>query len=172
MEPETSELPKGLLRRSTPLNDVGCYNPPPLGARHPHQHTSGQGLTLIPNCYIPAQTPTTSQARLRRSMILSALGHDHAITVLFLGTHGRTTSQWVIHHGIALARTQPETSKLPKGLVLSRDENIHIRLRGSTPLYNVRCYTINIIKGSPTEIPSLNPFFPTAPSVGIPFTII
>ncbi|RXI07666.1 hypothetical protein DVH24_005439 [Malus domestica] len=39
-----------------------------------------------------------------RSTILSALGPDHTLTILFLGTHTRT-SQWVTHHGIALART-------------------------------------------------------------------
>ncbi|RXH95286.1 hypothetical protein DVH24_024970 [Malus domestica] len=39
MEPEVSELPKALYenihirhRRSTSLGDVGCCNPPPLGA--------------------------------------------------------------------------------------------------------------------------------------------
>ncbi|CAN6566896.1 unnamed protein product [Malus baccata var. baccata] len=61
-EPEASELPKGLVLgrdenihlRITPLGDVGCYNPPPLGARRPRRHTSGQGLALIPNCHIPA----------------------------------------------------------------------------------------------------------------------
>ena len=76
-----------------------------------------------------------------RSTILSALGPGHALTVLFLGTHART-SQWVTHHGSALARyslnfrvpTEPEGSELPKGLVLGRDGNIHIRI---TPLGNV-----------------------------------
>ena len=47
-------------------------------------------------CHIPAR------ARLRRSTILSALSPDHALTILFLGTHVRT-SQWVTHFGIALA---------------------------------------------------------------------
>ncbi|CAN6695969.1 unnamed protein product [Malus baccata var. baccata] len=55
-EPEASELPKGLVLgkdenihlRVTPLGDVGCHNPPPLGARRPRRHTSGQGLALIP----------------------------------------------------------------------------------------------------------------------------
>ena len=68
----------------------------------------------------------------------------HSLTVLFLGTHTRT-SQWVTHHGIALARyslnfgvpTEPEASELPKGLVLGRDVNIHIRI---TPLGNVRSH--------------------------------
>ena len=46
------------------------------------------------------------------------------------------------HHGSALARyslnfgvpTEPEASELPKGLVLGRDGNIHIRI---TPLGDV-----------------------------------
>ncbi|RXH96497.1 hypothetical protein DVH24_009001 [Malus domestica] len=50
-------------------------------------------------CHIPART------RLHHSTILSALGPDHTLTVLFLGIHTRT-SQWVTHHGIALARTR------------------------------------------------------------------
>ncbi|RXI09453.1 hypothetical protein DVH24_034070 [Malus domestica] len=62
-EPEASELPKGLMLgmdrnihlRITPLGDVGCYNPPPLGARRPRRHTFGQGLALIPICHIPAR---------------------------------------------------------------------------------------------------------------------
>ena len=63
------------------------------------------------------------------------------LTVLFLGTHTRT-SQWVTHHGSALARyslnfgvpTEPEANELPKGLTLGRDGNIHIRI---TPLGDV-----------------------------------
>ena len=65
MEPEASELPKGLVIgrdvnihiRITPLGDVGSHNPPPLGARRPRRHTSDQGLALIPNCHIPARGP-------------------------------------------------------------------------------------------------------------------
>ncbi|RXH87362.1 hypothetical protein DVH24_034262 [Malus domestica] len=79
-----------------------------------------------------------------RSTILSALGPDYALTVLFLGTHTRT-SQWVTHHEIALARyslnfgvpMESEASELPKSLVLGRDENIHLRI---TPLGDVGCY--------------------------------
>ncbi|CAN6578636.1 unnamed protein product [Malus baccata var. baccata] len=127
------------------------------------------------------------------STILSALGLDHALTVLFLGTHkqlprrspilgllwppsrltseflwnpkphdivrfgprprpygfvsgnSRATSQEVTHHEIALApfslnfgvSTEPEASELSKGLVLGRDENIHLRI---TFLGDVRCY--------------------------------
>ncbi|RXH90489.1 hypothetical protein DVH24_035253 [Malus domestica] len=56
-------------------------------------------------CHIPARAPTTSQAQLHCNTILSALGPDHALTVLFLGTHTRA-SQWVTHHEIALVRTR------------------------------------------------------------------
>ncbi|RXI06843.1 hypothetical protein DVH24_025979 [Malus domestica] len=93
------------LRGSTPLGDVGCNNPPPLRARRPCWHTSCQGLALIPNCHIPAWAPTPSRARLRRSTILSTLGPNHSLTVLFLGTHTRT-SQGVTHLGNALTRTR------------------------------------------------------------------
>ncbi|RXH92570.1 hypothetical protein DVH24_033466 [Malus domestica] len=56
-------------------------------------------------CHIHARAPTTSQARLYHSMILSVFGSDHTLTVLFMGTHTRI-SQWVTHPGIALARTR------------------------------------------------------------------
>ncbi|RXH83280.1 hypothetical protein DVH24_005533 [Malus domestica] len=86
-------------------------------------------------CHIPARAPTTSQARLHRSTILSVLGPNHAIT-------------WVTHLGIALVANslnfgvpkESEGSELPKIFVLGRDENIHIRLRGSTPLGDVGCH--------------------------------
>ncbi|CAN6586140.1 unnamed protein product [Malus baccata var. baccata] len=47
-KPEANELPKSLVLgkdgnihlRITPLGDVGCYNPPPLGARRPRRHTT------------------------------------------------------------------------------------------------------------------------------------
>ncbi|CAN6567634.1 unnamed protein product [Malus baccata var. baccata] len=52
---------------------------------------------------------------------------------------------WVTHPGSALTSfslnfevpTEPEASELPKGLVLGRDENIHLRI---TPLGDVGCY--------------------------------
>ena len=40
--------------------------------------------------------------------------------------------------------TEPEASELPKGLVLGRDGNIHIRLTGSTPLGYVGSYINNV----------------------------
>ncbi|KAM1017350.1 hypothetical protein ACFX13_047678 [Malus domestica] len=46
----------------------------------------------------------TSHPQDRLRTILSTLGPDHALTVLFMGTHTRI-SQWVTHHRIALART-------------------------------------------------------------------
>ncbi|KAM1556750.1 hypothetical protein ACFX10_040249 [Malus domestica] len=48
---------------------------------------------------------TTSQARLRCSTILSALGPDHTLMVLFMGIHVGRTSQWVTHPGNALTQT-------------------------------------------------------------------
>ncbi|RXH76609.1 hypothetical protein DVH24_019497 [Malus domestica] len=69
----------------------------------------------------------------RRSMILSALGLPFP--------HGF----WITHFGSALATfslnfgvpTEPKANELPKGLVLGRDENIHLRI---TPLGDVGCY--------------------------------
>ena len=92
----------------------------------------------------PGLGGTTSRARLHRSTILSALGPQHTLTVLFLGTHTRT-SRWVTHPGNALVRyslnfgvpMEPKASELPKGLVLGRDWNIHIRI---TPLGDVGCH--------------------------------
>ncbi|CAN6699474.1 unnamed protein product [Malus baccata var. baccata] len=74
MEPEASELPKGLvlgrdgnihirLKGSTSIGDVGCYSPPSLEARHPHRHTSGHGLALIPNCHISSLVEPLSPTR-------------------------------------------------------------------------------------------------------------
>ncbi|RXI02493.1 hypothetical protein DVH24_002571 [Malus domestica] len=147
MEPETSELPKGLvlgrdeniyikLTGSTPLGDVGCYNPPPLGARRPRRHTSGQGLTLIPNCHIPARAPTTSRARLRRSTssFVSKNSHENFPVGHPSWDCSRMNS---LNFRVSM---KPEASELPKGLVLGRDENIHIKLIGSTPLGDVGCY--------------------------------
>ncbi|KAM0996456.1 hypothetical protein ACFX2C_006461 [Malus domestica] len=84
-------------------------------------------------------------------MILSALGPDHALTVLFLGTHMRT-SQWVTHHENALVRyslnfevpMKLKASELPKGLVPGRDESIHLRI---TPLGDVRSYNPPPLRG-------------------------
>ncbi|RXH84513.1 hypothetical protein DVH24_032797, partial [Malus domestica] len=108
-EPEASELPKGLVLgrdenihlRITPLGDVRCYKIQIANKQINKNHITRWGN---PICHISARDPTTSRARLRYNTILSALGPNHALTVLFLGTHTRT-SQWVTHHGIALART-------------------------------------------------------------------
>ncbi|KAM2657000.1 hypothetical protein EV1_012422 [Malus domestica] len=82
MEPEASELPKGLVLgrdenihlRITPLGDVGRYNPPPLGARRPRRHTSGQGLALIPFVTSRPGVNHISGQLHHYSTILSALG--------------------------------------------------------------------------------------------------
>ncbi|CAN6706610.1 unnamed protein product [Malus baccata var. baccata] len=129
MEPEACELSKGLVLgrdgninlRITPLGDVGCHNPPPLGARRPRRHTTAR----VRADHFPGPFH-------HRSSILSALGPDYAFT-------------WVTHHGSAFAcyslnfgvPMEPEASELPKDLVLGRDENIHLRI---TPLGDVGCH--------------------------------
>ncbi|RXI09423.1 hypothetical protein DVH24_034040 [Malus domestica] len=97
---------------------------------------------MLSLCHILARAPTTSRAQLHCNIILSALGPDHAFTVLFLGTHASRTSQWVTYPGNALASfslnfgvpMEPVASELPKSIMLCRDENINIRLIGSSPL--------------------------------------
>ncbi|KAM1825063.1 hypothetical protein ACFX13_024596 [Malus domestica] len=100
------------------MGDVGCHNPPPSGARRPRRHTSGQGLALIPFVtsrlrYTISQACSTTVAR------YCPFWAYHSLTVLFLGTHERT-SQWITHPGSALASfslnfgvyTEPEASDL------------------------------------------------------------
>ncbi|RXI04674.1 hypothetical protein DVH24_038948 [Malus domestica] len=64
MEPEANKFPKGLMldrdgnihirfTGSTPLGDVGCYNPPPSGARRPRRHTSSHGCDNLVSESIP-----------------------------------------------------------------------------------------------------------------------
>jgi len=94
------------LHRSTILSPLGLDHTFTVLFLGTHMKTSqGWGLVLIPNCHILAWAPTTSQAQLHHSTILSTLGPDHALTVLFLRTHTRTF-QRVTHYGIALARTR------------------------------------------------------------------
>ncbi|CAN6711205.1 unnamed protein product [Malus baccata var. baccata] len=83
-----------------------------------------------------------------RSTILSALGLPFPHGFVF--GNSRATSQWVTHTGSALASfslnfkvpTEPEASELPKGFVLGRDVNIHLRI---TPLVDVGCYILQIL---------------------------
>ncbi|KAB2617464.1 hypothetical protein D8674_013333 [Pyrus ussuriensis x Pyrus communis] len=70
-----------------------------------------------------------------RSTILSALGLPFPHGFVF--GNSRTTSQWVTHHGIALALfslnfgvpTEPEASELPKGLVLTLHDDAFVMQR-------------------------------------------
>ncbi|RXI05939.1 hypothetical protein DVH24_017981 [Malus domestica] len=84
----------------------------------------------------------TSQARLRRSMILSALGPGF----VFGNSHENFPvghPSWecsrpnLLNFGVPM---EPEASELPKGIVLGRDGNIHIRLTGSISMGDVGCY--------------------------------
>ncbi|RXH73916.1 hypothetical protein DVH24_016738 [Malus domestica] len=88
------------------------------------------------------------------STILSALGLPFPHGFIF--GNSRATSQWVTHPGSALASfslnfgvpTEPEASELPKGLVLGRDGNIHLRI---TPLGDVGCYNPPTLGARPTS---------------------
>ncbi|KAM1736911.1 hypothetical protein ACFX12_015215 [Malus domestica] len=95
-EPEASELPKCLVLgrdenihlRITPLGDMRCYNPPPLGAQRPRRHTSDQGLALIP--FVTSRPGvTTSRAHSTTVARYCPLWVYHSLMVLFLGTHKR-----------------------------------------------------------------------------------
>ncbi|RXH78936.1 hypothetical protein DVH24_034143 [Malus domestica] len=70
-----------------------------------------------------------------------------ALTTPSLNSHKNflvSHPSWDCSHGNSLnfrVLMEPEASELPKGLVLGRDENIHIRFTRSTPLDDVGCYT-------------------------------
>ena len=97
----------------------------------------------------PGPGRITSRARSPTVARYCPLWAYHSLTVFVFG-NSRATSQWVTHHGITLAPfslnfgvpTEPEASELPKGLVLGRDENIHIRI---TPLGDVGCHKTSLI---------------------------
>ena len=116
---------------------------PPLGTQHPRRHTSGQGLALIPFVTSRPGADHFPGPLHHRSTILSFLGLPFPHGFVF--GNSRATSQWVTHHGIALAPfllnfgvpTEPKANELPKGLVLGRDGNIHLRI---TPLGDVGCH--------------------------------
>ncbi|RXH83161.1 hypothetical protein DVH24_003659 [Malus domestica] len=84
-----------------------------------------------------------------RSTIVFALGLPFPHGFVF--GNSRVTSQWVTHLGSALAPfslnfgvpTKSEASELPKGLVLGKDENIHLRI---TPLGDVGCYNFTCLE--------------------------
>ncbi|KAM2855971.1 hypothetical protein PS2_000385 [Malus domestica] len=118
----------------------------PLRGRRLCWHTSGQGLPLIPIVTSRPGADHFPGMLHHRSMILSALGPDYALTV-FVFRNSRATSQWVTHLGSALASfslnfrvpTEPEASELPKGLMLGKNRNIHLRI---TPMGDVGSYNV------------------------------
>ncbi|RXH69106.1 hypothetical protein DVH24_031439 [Malus domestica] len=91
--------------------------------------------------HIPTRAPTTSWARLHRSMILSTLGPDHPLTNFPVG-HLSWECSCVnsLNFGVP---TETKASELPKSLMLGRYENIHIRLIGSSPLDDVGSYSLH-----------------------------
>ncbi|RXI08484.1 hypothetical protein DVH24_022628 [Malus domestica] len=101
--------------------------------------TPNSSASANANCHIPARAPTTSWAQLYRRVILSSLGHDHAFTNFPVGHPSWDCScANLLNFRVSI---EPEASELSKGLVLGRDENIHIRLIGSSPLSDVGCDT-------------------------------
>ncbi|KAM0976362.1 hypothetical protein PS2_018958 [Malus domestica] len=88
-----------------------------------------------------------------RSTVLSVLGLPFPHSFVF--GNSRVTSQRVTHPGSALASfsinfrvpTEPEANELPKGLVIGRDGNIHLRI---TPMGDVGCYNPPSL-GGPTS---------------------
>ncbi|KAM1257809.1 hypothetical protein ACFX2J_037316 [Malus domestica] len=100
------------------------------------------GIGSDTNCHIP----TTSRAR---STTVARYCPFLGLPFLngFVFGNSRATSQWVTHPGSALTSfllnfgvpTKPEASELPKGLVLGRDGNIHIRI---TPIGDVVSYNL------------------------------
>ncbi|CAL8085158.1 unnamed protein product [Prunus armeniaca] len=116
MESEASELPKSLVLDGgghihirhiipfSPLVDVGCYNPPTLGARHPRWHTR-----------------TTWQ-----SDSDTILSHPRSAPLNFPVGH----PSWDYYSLNSLNFRVPmesEASEHPKGLVLDGDRHVHIR---------------------------------------------
>ncbi|KAM1317521.1 hypothetical protein ACFX13_002878 [Malus domestica] len=102
MDPEANELPKGLvlgrdgnihirLTGSTPLDDWDLTIHPLKGPTSSLAHFQ-PGIGSDTKLSLPNQGSTTSRARLHCSTTLSALSADHALMVLFLGTHASKTS--------------------------------------------------------------------------------
>ncbi|RXI00034.1 hypothetical protein DVH24_030524, partial [Malus domestica] len=116
-EPEASELPKGLvLGRDGNIH----LRIAPLG----DDVTSRPGADHFPG---PLH---------HRSTILSTLGPNHALTWV---THPRSAlAPFSLNFGV---HTEPEANELPKGLMLGRDGNIHLRI---APLGDVGCYITDL----------------------------
>ncbi|RXH89348.1 hypothetical protein DVH24_031705 [Malus domestica] len=141
MNSEASELPKGIvligganvhirLTGSSPLGDVGSYNPPPLGARRHRWHTrttpqSGSDTKLShPG---PGSTPPLHDIS-GNSDENFPVGHPF----------WDCSRANLLNFGVPM---NSEASKLPKGLVLIGGANVHIRLSRSSPLGDVGSYT-------------------------------
>ena len=157
MEPEASEFPKGLVHYGSghvyirhitpsPLVDVGCHNPPHLrGTRRPRRH-------ICTERYSGSDTKLSHPSLGSAVARYCSLWAYHSLTILFLGTHTRT-SQWVTHPRNVLAQTRltsefqwnpkPMSSHFPKGLVLYGSGHVHIRHITPYPLVDVGCHNID-----------------------------
>ena len=124
------------MSQSTPLRGPTSWSA---------HHTQGQ--TLIPIVTSRPGADHFPGLLHHRNTILSTLGLPFPHGFVF--GNSRATSQWVTHHGIALAPfslnfgvpTEPEASELPKGLLLGKDENIHLKI---TTLGDVGCHNYTI----------------------------
>ncbi|RXH83385.1 hypothetical protein DVH24_005638, partial [Malus domestica] len=127
-----------VLRGRAPLGHRDLFSPTEYVSARSPAVSGAFSVTSRP------RAPTTFRARLHRSTILSALDPDHALTVLFMGTHTRT-SQWVTHSEIVLARTcftlefqwnsKPMSSQKASILPNEGDQVIQAIAFGSTLLY-------------------------------------
>ncbi|CAN6685774.1 unnamed protein product [Malus baccata var. baccata] len=82
----------------------------PFGPAMSEAHASS--TSSVTNPLLSAKrTHQQSGSSKEADTIFSALGPDHALTILSLGTHMRTF-QWITHPGITLARTRL-TSEFP-----------------------------------------------------------
>ncbi|KAM2297342.1 hypothetical protein ACFX1S_036913 [Malus domestica] len=118
-----------------------------MSSGHRDGHVLGRDenihIRITPLCHIPARVHHIPGPFHHRGTILFALGLPFPHGFVF--GNSRATSQWVTHHGSALAsfslnfgvRTELEASELLKGLVLGKDVNIHLRI---TPLGDVGSY--------------------------------
>ncbi|RXI09433.1 hypothetical protein DVH24_034050 [Malus domestica] len=89
---------------------------------------SHPGLNSTVLRYCPLWAPTTP------SRFVSRNSHENFLLGHPLWDCSRVNS---LNFGVPM---EPEASELPKGLVLGRDGNIHIKLTGSTPLDDVGYY--------------------------------
>ncbi|RXH99786.1 hypothetical protein DVH24_021588 [Malus domestica] len=89
---------------------MGVSRIPPFGPAMSEAYASSASSVTNP-LLSTKRTHRQSGSSKEADTIFFALGPDHVLTILSLGTHMRT-SQWITHHGITLTRTRL-TSEFP-----------------------------------------------------------